>query len=62
MVSGLSLDLRVGTGEAQKGKGHCWSSTAVFLWLGGHGEPAGCRAGRKLWPLGGERMGQGGRQ
>lgn len=48
--AGLSLDARDGTGEPQKGKGHCRSSTVVYVWHGGHGEPAGRRAGRNLWP------------
>ena len=47
--AGLRLDMRDGTGEPQKGKGHCWSSAMVYIWHGGHREPAGCRAGRNLW-------------
>lgn len=47
--AGLRLDMRDGTGEPQKGKGHCRSSAMVYIWHGGHREPAGCRAGRNLW-------------
>lgn len=29
--AGLSLDARDGTGEPQKGKGHCWSCAVVYV-------------------------------